>query len=210
MTLTVSDAKIPVKDKHYQTLDQVKAHYEIETELAARLHKSTKAERRHLYTAVYNELYTKLPNNSIAKRKTSLATKKWVIQQRLQFIQPFLKPDKVFLEIGPGDCGLCFEIARQVKQVYAVDVTEQYKDQDNCPDNFKLIISDGTSIPVPDNSIDIIYSHQVMEHLHPEDAVEQLQNIYRALAPGGIYICITPNRLSGPHDISHHFDEIST
>jgi hypothetical protein len=31
-----------------------------------------------------------------------------------------------------------------------------------------------------------------MEHLHPEDAFEQLRNIIRALAPGGRYVCITP------------------
>jgi hypothetical protein len=49
-----------------------------------------------------------------------------------------------------------------------------------------------------------------MEHLHPEDALEQLQNIYKSLAPSGIYICITPNRLSEPHDISKYFDEEAT
>ena len=49
-----------------------------------------------------------------------------------------------------------------------------------------------------------------MEHLHPDDALEQLWNIYSALAPDGVYICITPNRLSGPHDISRYFDDIAT
>lgn len=49
-----------------------------------------------------------------------------------------------------------------------------------------------------------------MEHLHPDDAFEQLENIYRTLTLGGIYICITPNRLNGPHDISRHFDEVAT
>lgn len=49
-----------------------------------------------------------------------------------------------------------------------------------------------------------------MEHLHPDDAYEQLQEIYNALIPGGIYICITPNRLSGPHDVSQYFDSIAT
>jgi hypothetical protein len=49
-----------------------------------------------------------------------------------------------------------------------------------------------------------------MEHLHPEDAREQLRNIYRSLAPGGIYVCITPNRMYGPCDISKYFDEIAT
>ena len=49
-----------------------------------------------------------------------------------------------------------------------------------------------------------------MEHLHPDDALEQLQNIYSALVPGGIYLCITPNRLSGPQDVSRDFDMVAT
>ena len=31
-----------------------------------------------------------------------------------------------------------------------------------------------------------------------------------ALAAGGRYICITPNRLSGPHDISRYFDDVAS
>ena len=49
-----------------------------------------------------------------------------------------------------------------------------------------------------------------MEHLHPDDAVDQLKNIYNALVNGGKYICITPNRLTGPHDISKYFDNVAT
>jgi SAM-dependent methyltransferase len=49
-----------------------------------------------------------------------------------------------------------------------------------------------------------------MEHLHPDDALLQLTNVYRALAPGGVYICLTPNRLTGPHDISCYFDTVAT
>jgi hypothetical protein len=47
----------------------------------------------------------------------------------------------------------------------------------------------------------------LMEHLHPDDAMEQLRSIADALRPGGRYICITPNRLTGPHDISAGFDD---
>ena len=49
-----------------------------------------------------------------------------------------------------------------------------------------------------------------MEHLHPDDSRDQLQNIYGALEPGGKYICITPNRLTGPHDVSKFFDDVAT
>ena len=46
-----------------------------------------------------------------------------------------------------------------------------------------------------------------MEHLHPDDAIVQLTNIKNALTNGGKYICITPNRINGPHDISRYFDK---
>ena len=36
------------------------------------------------------------------------------------------------------------------------------------------------------------------------------QNVFTALAPGGAYVCITPNRINGPHDISRQFDRVAT
>lgn len=108
----------------------------------------------------------------------------------------FLKPDAVFLEIGAGDCSLSFEVARQVKQVYTLEVRE--------------VITDGCSVPIPDASVTLAYSNQLREHVHPDDAVEQLGNIYDAIAQGGLYLCITPNRPNGPHNISKYFDRTAT
>jgi SAM-dependent methyltransferase len=125
-------------------------------------------------------------------------------------LKRFLRPDSVYLEIGPGDCALAREVAADVKQVYAVDVSLEIAGGLSLPANFALALSDGSTIPVPDGSINVAYSDQLMEHLHPDDALEQLRNIHKALAPGGVYICLTPNRLSGPHDISRYFDERAT
>ena len=78
------------------------------------------------------------------------------------------------------------------------------------PANCEFLLSDGVSVPAPRESVDLAYSHQMMEHLHPDDALEQLRNVYQALKPGGYYFCATPNRLSGPWDISRHFDDVAT
>jgi predicted SAM-dependent methyltransferase len=59
-------------------------------------------------------------------------------------------------------------------------------------------------------SIDVAYSNQVMEHLHPDDAEVQIRGIYNALKPGGAYICITPHQFMGPFDISKYFDDVAT
>jgi SAM-dependent methyltransferase len=100
-------------------------------------------------------------------------------------------------------------LAEKVAHVYAIDVSAAIT-RATRPENFTLVLSDGTSIPVPEGRITVAYSNQLMEHLHPEDALDQLANIYRALAPGGVYICVTPNRLTGPHDISRYFDPVAT
>jgi SAM-dependent methyltransferase len=78
-----------------------------------------------------------------------------------------------------------------------------------CPANFRLVISDGVSVPAPAGSVDVAYSNQLLEHVHPDDVEQQLRNVYAALRPGGVYICRTPNALSGPHDISAFFEDVA-
>jgi SAM-dependent methyltransferase len=138
------------------------------------------------------------------------ATTVKVVSRRMRLLRSYLRPELRFLELGPGDCRLSFEVAKSVRRVYAIDVSAEITRHLAYPKNFDLIISNGCNVPVPEASIDVAYSNQLMEHLHPDDAIEQLRNVYRALVPGGVYICITPNRLSGPHDISKYFDEVAT
>src|SRR6185436_11687772 len=59
-------------------------------------------------------------------------------------------------------------------------------------------------------SVTLAYSNAVMEHLHVDDATDQLKEIYRVLAPGGSYLLYTPHRAMGPGDVSKYFDEFAT
>jgi SAM-dependent methyltransferase len=202
------DAVIPKSEQRTPAL--IEEHYLIEKGLADRLRRASRDERRHLYTAVYDELYRRVPAHPQLTRKLDAEAQARAVAGRLRVLRPFLHADTTFLEVGPGDCALALEVSRIVKQVYAVDVSEEIGRGLEFPSNFKRVISDGCSIPVPVESVQVAYSDQLMEHLHPDDALEQLQNIYRALRAGGVYICITPNSLSGPHDISGYFDEVAT
>ena len=193
-----------------RTIEQLREHYEIERELADRLRNASQLERRHLYSLVYDELFRRVPDHPQLTRKSSREETTVAVSIQMKFIKPFLGKESTFLEVGAGDCALSFEVARFVKQVYAVDVSDELTKSLTQPQNFHLALSDGSTVPVPPNSLDVAYSNQLMEHLHSDDAFEQLQNIHRALIPGGVYICITPNRLSGPHDISRYFDPVAT
>jgi SAM-dependent methyltransferase len=193
-----------------RSLEQIRQHYEIEKELANKLRFASKAERRVLYSSLYDELFRRVPLHPLLTRKLSPAETTRTVSSQLRFLKAFLNGDITFLEVGPGDCALSFELTRFVKQVYAVDVSDEITKASKIPKNFKLILSDGCSIPVPANSINVAYSNQLMEHLHPDDALEQLRHIYNVLVPGGTYICVTPNRLYGPADVSKYFDVTAT
>ena len=193
-----------------RTYEQLVQQYETEKKLADILRNATKDERRHLYTDTYDTLYQQVPHHPQLTRKVdSLAQTQHVLSQ-MRILRHFLASDYKFVEVGSGDCSLAFEVARQVRKVYSVEISEVITKYLKPPENYELVISDGCSIPIPLNSINVVYSNQLMEHLHPDDAFEQLQNIYNILVPGGIYFCITPNRLNGPHDISKYFDEVAT
>ena len=186
-----------------RTMQQLREHYEIEKELASRLRNASREERRVLYSSLYDELFQRVPHHPQLTQKVSP-------EKHIQMLRRFLNDEVMFLEIGPGDCALSFGVAGFVKQVFAVDVSKEITKFSTAPGNFHLVLSDGCSIPLPKESIHVAYSNQLMEHLHPDDALEQLRNIFAALVPGGIYLCITPNRLNGPHDISMYFDEVAT
>jgi len=188
---------------------QLREQYEIEKSLANRLRSAGQAERRPLYTSVYDELYRRVPHHPQLTRKADKTVQLESVSKQVAFLRQFLSGSSIFMEIGPGDCRLSVEIAGMVEKVYAVDVSHEITKR-TLPRNCELIISDGCNIPLPNQKVNVAYSNHLMEHLHPDDAINQVRNIYDVLADGGVYVCITPNRLNGPHDISQYFDEVAS
>lgn len=190
--------------------DDLRRHYDVERALGDRLRTLPSDERRAMYGEIYNELFARVPDHPQLTRKVSpeRARQKYLAEFRL--IRKFLTDDTEFLEIGAGDCGLSLYVAGHVRRVTALDVSDTILKDIAAPANVRLRVFDGCDIPVEPSSIDVAYSNQVIEHLHPEDAALQLQSILRALKPGGCYVCVTPNRLNGPWDISMFFDTVAT
>lgn len=202
-------ARIARSQGDFRTLGQLREHYAVERELADRLRRAPRSRRRGLYTEVYDELFRRLPHHPQLTASPAGADRR-EIDGLLAFLDRFITPATVYMEIGPGDCALAMRVAPRVRHVYAVDVSETITGLAPRPANFTLKLSDGCSTEVPDGTVDLAFSNQLMEHLHPDDAAEQLANIHRSLAPGGRYVCFTPNRLNGPHDISSYFDDVAS
>jgi SAM-dependent methyltransferase len=198
-----------LSDADMRTFDQIKRYYEIEKNLANRLRRATQSERQQLYVEVYDEFLTTLANDSSAP-SNDLALQAGRTRSQMKFLRRFLYPEAVFLELGSSSCRMAIEVAKHVNKVYAVDVSFGTVDRSSLPPNLECVEFDGLHLPVAPESIDIAYSHQVIEHVHPEDAIDQLAEIYRVLATGGKFVCVTPNRLNGPHDESRMFDAVAT
>ena len=195
-----------------RTPAQIREHYLIERELAARLRNAPRAQRPAVYAAVYDELFRRVPHHpQLLARGARLAQKRArTVERQWSIVNRFLAPGCVFMEIGAGDCALSIRAAAVARQVYAIEVSSELTRGVALPANAELRLTAGAAVPVPSGTVDVAFSDQLMEHLHPEDALEQVREIQRTLARGGVYVCITPNRVNGPHDISALFDEEAT
>lgn len=190
--------------------ERIRAHYEIERDLARQLREAPADERLALYRTVYEALFARVPDHPQLTATPDAGRRQAEVALQLGFLERFMAPRTVFMEVGAGDCALAREVAKAARVVYAVDVSESITTAAAASGEIEVIISDGVSIDVPEGTVDLAYSYQVMEHLHPEDALAQLTNILRALTSRGRYVCVTPNRLNGPHDVSRHFDTAAT
>ena len=198
---------IPRKREESREPERLRAHYLVERALADRIRAAKSAEeRRVIFATMYEELFARVPDHPrIAARGASTAYRERDIGWNMAQLRPYVFDGCTFLEIGAGDCALSARVAARAKQVYCVDISAQAQGQ--LPANVRFVLTDGQSIDVPAGSVDLAFSDQLMEHLHPEDALAQLKNIHRALKPGGVYMCVTPNRVYGPSDISAFFDD---
>lgn len=71
--------------------------------------------------------------------------------------------------------------------------------------HFQFIQQDVTNFTVP-RRFDVVFSHQVFEHIAPADSSAHLRSIHAALQPGGTFIVCLPNRFWGPQDITRILD----
>lgn len=184
---------------------RIRHHYEVEKELATRLHKSNRDERTELFKNLYHELFQRVPDHPRLVRRETPEELQRKVKAQLRLVRPHLSPETTLVEFAPGDCGLSHAASPLCKRVIGIDISDQRANPSASPENFELIIYDGYECGLPDNSADAVYSCMFLEHLHPDDIQPHLRLAWRLLKPGGVYVIWTPHRYSGPHDVSRHF-----
>jgi SAM-dependent methyltransferase len=193
-----------------QIPEQLRQWYEIERELSGRLRAaSSREERRRLYGEVYRELGERVPYHPLVRIAQDPPARAAMVAPQVRLLRPWLTSQTRFCEIGAGDGAIARGVAPLVKSALALDVTDALVPDHSVPANYEFRLFDGFELGVPDGSLDLVYSNDVVEHLHVEDMLEQSAAVRRALRPGGIYVCVTPNRLAGPNDVSRTFTDVA-
>ncbi len=189
--------------KERRSPDRLLAHFEIEKRLSRRLRNSTRHERTALYSALYSELFSSLPDHP--QNLPNLSIRNARLDQQIRFLSHQLNSTSVYLEIGCGDAQLTKLLAPKIRSAIGLDVTDKLIDPTDQIPNFAFLRSNGTNINLESGTVDLVYSNQLIEHLHPDDIDSHFANIVRVLKTGGRYVCTTPSSITGPHDISKYF-----
>jgi glycosyltransferase involved in cell wall biosynthesis/2-polyprenyl-3-methyl-5-hydroxy-6-metoxy-1,4-benzoquinol methylase len=166
-----------------------------EARLARRLRDAPERERRALYGEVYDEVYgMSLP----ARGETAVEQTFGASPRLLGLLERISVPGDDVLEVGCGTGYLSLELARRGRDVTGIDVSAVAVDiarrhAAGTPARFE--VASAVELPFPDSSFDVVFSVEVMEHLHPSDARAHLSEAARVLRRGGRYWVLTPNRV---------------
>lgn len=101
---------------------------------------------------------------------------------------------KVILDIASGSGYGSATLAQVAKKVYGVDINEKaikYSQENYGSDNIEFIAGSGTAIPLKDDSVEVVVSHETIEHI--DDYKLFLKEVKRVLKKGGQAIISTPN-----------------
>lgn len=117
--------------------------------------------------------------------------------------------DKVVLDIASGSGYGTKLLAESARFVYGVDVNEaavDYSKKNYGSKNIKYLVGDGESIPLEDNSVDVVITLETIEHI--KDYKKFLKEVGRILKEDGLAIVSTPNDVEfaeGNHFHLHEF-----
>ena len=114
---------------------------------------------------------------------------------RYRFAQLLVR-GKVVLDIGSGVGYGSRILAEKASSVVAIDRSEEavrYANEEYAGDNIEMVVGDGRSLPLANDSVDVVVSFELIEHLHGQQA--HLHEVDRVLKPNGLTVISTPNRI---------------
>jgi ubiquinone/menaquinone biosynthesis C-methylase UbiE len=136
-----------------------------------------------------------LKRQNTYRRRYSLMTPGWQPATNLyeSLIRQFIEPGDTLLDLGCGRGGVLEQLTDVPLHVVGIDPDPVSLMEHRLP-KLPRAVADASAIPLPSNSCDMVISAWVMEHL--ANPAQTLCEVARVLKPGGVFICLTPNKHS--------------
>ncbi len=108
-----------------------------------------------------------------------------------RYLERYVPPDGTTLDLGAGFCHFINNITSARK--IALDLNEENL-RNFAAGNVQILVSSGSHIQLPDESLDTVFASNVYEHFPSREAVaESFAEVHRLLKPGGRLIVMQPN-----------------
>ncbi|MER8778852.1 class I SAM-dependent methyltransferase [Mesorhizobium sp. M0977] len=98
----------------------------------------------------------------------------------------FMLPNRTYetaLEVGCGTGAVLFELAKKnvFKSLHGVDVIDPNQHTEDIPQNVSMSKYDGSQLPFPDKSIDVVYASHVIEHvMEPRHLLAEIARVAKS------------------------------
>jgi len=138
----------------------------------------------NLKKTINNQQNFKTISRYMPNDHTKTVSAEWGLSQKLEQ----QKQDLCILDLGCGDGSLLNKLSSQFSQIdwHGVDIedSQEVRSRQHSLQNIKTF--DGINLPYENDTFDVVYSNQVLEHVrHPD---ELIQNVFQCMKPGGLFI----------------------
>lgn len=162
-------------------------------------------DRGRQYQELYTEVY-RLKRDGAQSESQEITPRKYA-RLALTFCRELT--GRSILDVGCGDGLFLDQVARLMPHgdLCGLDTSDVSLPQNHAAIQF--LQKDVVSFQL-DRQFDVVYSHQVLEHIAPADVPDHLRSVHAALKPRGKFIVILPNKYWGPQDITRIVDNTFT
>lgn len=131
------------------------------------------------------------------------ASRAKVWEHLCDYLQRFVPADADVLELGAGWCDFSNQV--KARRVVAMDLDATVHTA--AADHVESVVGDSTDLSqFEDDSFDLVFASNLLEHLHREQSDSLLSHAQRVLRPGGRLMLMQPNFRLNP---GRYFDDFT-
>jgi 2-polyprenyl-3-methyl-5-hydroxy-6-metoxy-1,4-benzoquinol methylase len=185
-------------------------HFDWEVAYASAIKKSSpgSGEREALFTTAYGGLTTILREMRARDGRDLDAPMGFNSADFNSIVDIVGPPPRTMLDVGCSTGTLVRALIAHGYDAYGIDISEDLvsKARELANNSFGQDFSGRFSVgnflrhDFGDQTFDFIHSNDVLEHIHPDEAIDFLSKCRRLMRRSGVLWLITPNRLTGPGD----------